>query len=88
VSAGGDFQHVGVVEHGLAVIPLARENGPAGEHVELGEEVGRLRERLDLKTGAVERGSDIGRERVAMVHSANLTGRPDGRKWDRSFSAQ
>jgi len=44
VAAFDDFEHFAFVELGAAIIPVAGEGGPAGEHVELGEGVGRLRE--------------------------------------------
>jgi hypothetical protein len=45
VAAFDDFERVGIVERGAAVVPFAGEQGPTGEDVELGEGVGGLGER-------------------------------------------
>ena len=54
MAAFGDFEHVAFVERRPAVIPFAREQRPAGEHIELGERVGGLGER----DGFIEHGGD------------------------------
>jgi len=59
VAAFGDFEEVAFVEFGLAVVPLAGEDGPAGEDIEFGKGVGGLRE----GDGVVEDGGDeVGEE--------------------------
>ena len=57
MAALGDLQHAALVDLGPAVVPLAREHGPAGEDVELGEGVGCLRQRRRL-------GQDRGDQRL------------------------